>query len=145
MKKKNPNFQAFASPINRAHLETKSHIVSCWTLISARLASRWIEADSILCPTQHGIQRTAGVMASLWHNQKKRKKENSQKHASSGRHTFLRPVWGTFVIFMTYEWQSEQITMKYILVSFKTFNIFKATAVTACDSVIGLCLISVMH
>lgn len=76
-KNKIPNFQASTAPINRARLETKSHIVPFWSLISARSASQWIEADPILWPTQHGIQRTAGVMASLWHNQKK--KENTQK------------------------------------------------------------------
>lgn len=30
------------------------------------------------------------------------------------------------------EWQGEQITMKYILVSFGTFNVFRAAAGTAC-------------
>lgn len=71
------HFQALTTPINRAGLETKSQNVSFWSLIPARSAIQWIEADPILWPTQHGIQRTAGVMASLWHNQKK--KENTQK------------------------------------------------------------------
>lgn len=77
--KKEKNLQLLTATINRACLKTKLHIVSCWSLISARSGSQRIEADPILGPTQHW---TAGVMASLWHNQKKRKKP-CKKHASS--------------------------------------------------------------
>lgn len=70
--------------------------MSCWSLIWARSASQWIEADPILFPTQHGIQRTAGVMASLWHNQKREK--THKKHASSDWFFLFYNQW-TFISF----------------------------------------------
>lgn len=48
-------------------------------ILSTRSADRWIEADPWLWPTEQGIQRTAGVKASLRHNQELKKKKKRPK------------------------------------------------------------------
>lgn len=85
-KSKWKTLEALTATINRASLKTKLHIVSHWSLISARSGSQWIEADPILWPTQHW---TAGVMASLWHNQKKEEKKERLQKARFFRESFL--------------------------------------------------------
>lgn len=52
------------------------------SLIWSRSADRWIEADPWLWPTEYGIQRTAGVKASLQHNQNWKKTKEKQPPVS---------------------------------------------------------------
>lgn len=114
--------QALTAPIDRARLETKSPIVCFRSLIWARSARQWIEVDRTLWPTQHGIQRTAGVMASLWHNQKKKEK-HTQSHVSS---EWFPTRSGPVCHFP----DSDEVNGLRCNVFRQLWNIFKATAVT---------------